>query len=317
MHLGRYEEALGLLNSALERAETVGDLHTVCIALRFCSLIHHSRHQIGPALFNFVQAVEVAERLGDPREISHRAVEVAYFTFLMGDWSRSREYAERAVTSALELDTLRAFIQPLFTLGELSLYTGAWEDATHYLQECTTIAQHLGLADHLREVQALLAEKDLLEGNSHAALDRLRPLLNSPGWQDHLNFLLFLASARLAVGDLQEAREVSAKAVADATSQRLPVALVDALRIQGAIAGRRGMWEEGELRLQRAVQLAHDITYPWGEARALHEFGALSAGRGEYDRAREQFEAASAIFTKLGAEPYRARTDRAIAALQR
>jgi hypothetical protein len=263
------------------------------------------------------RAVEVAERLGDPREISHRAVEAAYFTFLIGDWSRSREYAERAVTSALELDTLRAFIQPLYTLGELSLYTGAWEDASGYLQECVTIAEHLGLADHLREVQALLAEKDLLEGNPHVALARLHSLLDSPGWQEHLNFLLFLAATRLQVDDLDGAEEAIATAVADATRQRLSVGLVDALRIQGAIAGRRGMREDGESRLRRAVQLAREITYPWGEARALHESGVLSAGSGEDDRAREQLEAASAIFGTLGAEPYRAMTEQAIAALRR
>jgi tetratricopeptide (TPR) repeat protein len=317
MHMGRYEEALRLLESALPRAESVGDLHTVCIALGFCAIVHHGRHEVDPAKLCHVRAVEVAERLGDPREISHRAVEAAYFTFLIGDWVRSRQYAERAVTSALELDSLRAFVQPLYTLGELSLYTGAWEDATGYLQECVTIAGHLGLTDHLREVQALLAEKDLLEGNPRGAEDRLRPLLDSPGWKDHLIFLLFLASTRLEVGDLTGAEEAAAKALADATRQRLPIGLVDALRIQGAIAGRRGVWEEAETRLRRAVQLAHDITYPWGEARTLHEFGLLLAGRGENDRAREQLEAASAIFRKLGAEPYRARADQAIAALSR
>ena len=69
--------------------------------------------------------------------------------------------------------------------------------------------------------------------------------------------------------------------------------------------------------MQRAVQLAQEITYPWGEARALHEAGLLVARRGDSDRAREQLEAASAIFEKLGAEPYRVRTDGAIAALGR
>lgn len=315
MHMGRYEEALLLLESAIPRAESVGDLHTVCIALGFCSLVHHGRHQVDQSMHCHARAVEVAERLGDPREISHRAVEAAYFTFLIGDWNRSRAYAERAVTSALDQDNLRAFLEPLYTLGELSIYTGAWDDATGYLQECITIAQYLGLTDHLREVHALLAEKDLLEGNASAALNRLRLLLDTPGWEDHLIFVLLVASTRVQVGDLEGAEEAVAKAVADATRQRLPVALVDALRIQGAIAGQRGAWDEAALRLERAVQLAHDIVYPWGEARALFESGLMSARRDESDRAREQLHAASDIFAELGAVPYQARADQAVAAL--
>lgn len=316
MHLGRYEEALQLLESAILRAECVGDLHTVCIALGFCALVHHGRHHVDLAMLYHARAVEVAERLGDPREIAHRAVEAAYVTFLVGDWQRSQSYAERAVRSALELDSLRALVQPLFTLGELSIYTGAWEDASAYLQECVTIAQHLGLMDHFREVQALLAERDLLEGQPVAALDRLRPLLETAGWEEHMSFLLILGAARLETGDLTGSEDVIDKVLADATRQRLPVGLVDALRIQAGIAGRRSTWKEAEQRLQRAVGLAQDVTYPWGEARALYELGLVSTRRGAHGRAREQLARASAIFRRLGAEPYCARSDAALAAVR-
>lgn len=316
MHLGRYDEALGLLKSAIPRAEHVGDLHTVITALRFCAVAHRGRYEVDQATHYHEQALEVAERLGDPREISHRAVEAAYHTFLVGDWTHSKAYAERAVVSALDLDSLRPFIQPLYTLGELSLYTGAWDDASGYLQECVTIAEHLQLTDHLREVQALLAEKDLLEGDPVRALARIRPLLDTAGWEEHLSFLLLLASIRLETGDLDGAEEVVGKALADTTRNRLPLGLVEALRIQGAIAGRRGVRDEAVTILERAVQLARDITYPWGEARSLYELGLELARSGSPDRAGDALEAASAIFTSLGAEPYRVRTAAARAALK-
>ena len=315
MHADSFDDALSLLQSATRRAESLGDLHTVCIALDFCGMIYHGRHQVDQAVLCHDRAAEVAERLGDPREKAHRSVEAAYCTFLTGEWNRSQAHAERAVAAALELDSLRALVQPLFTLGELSLYTGAWEDAAGYLRECVTIASHLHLDDHQREVQALLAERDLLEGDPNAALNRLQPLLESPGWEGHLSFLLQLASTRLEVGDLDGAEDAIAKAVADATHQRLSLALVDALRIQGAIADRRATPEEAEPRLQRAIQLALDISYPWGEARARHELGSLLARQGRAGEARKQLEAASAIFERLGAKPYVARTRAAVEAL--
>src|SRR5260370_672277 len=106
-----------------------------------------------------------------------------------GCWSshaRSQMYAEQAVASALNLDDLRALLHPLCTLGELCVYTGAWEEATHYLQDSVTIAERLRRLDDLRDIQAVLAERELLQENRDGALSRLRPLLRTPGWQQHL-----------------------------------------------------------------------------------------------------------------------------------
>jgi tetratricopeptide (TPR) repeat protein len=146
---------------------------------------------------------------------------------------------------------------------------------------------------------------------------RLLPFLDTPGWEEHLSFLLLVASVRLEVGDLDGAEAAITRAVGDSTRQRLPIGLVDALRVQGAIAARRGVREEAKTCLRRAAQLAREITYPWGEARALYELGLLRAHLGQPDGALEQLAAASAIFGRLGAEPYRARADRAIEALGR
>jgi len=311
MHFGRYEDAVQLLESAVSRAESVGNLHTLSDALNFASLAYHGLRNLDRCLLYRVRAVEVAERLGDPAEISYRAVEAAHVTFLVGDWERSQMYAEQAVASALNLDDLRALLHPLCTLGELCVYTGAWEEASHYLQDSITIAERLRRLDDLRDIQAVLAERELLQGNRDGALSRLRPLLTAPDWAEHLNLLLSLGAARLATGDLDGADDVAMKAIAEVTRQRLPVGLVDALRIQGAIAAQRHKWEDAESRLQRAVDLARDITYPWGEARALYEYGLAFAAKGEAHRAREQLEAASAIFQRLGAEPYRVRADQA------
>ncbi|HZU14732.1 MAG TPA: AAA family ATPase [Chloroflexota bacterium] len=317
MYLGHYEEARQLLEAAIPRAEGVGDLHTVCIALGFAALVYHGWHRAEQARAHHERALDIAERLGDPREISHRAVEASYHAFLVGDWEGSRRLAERALMSAMEQDNLRAFTQPLYTLGELALYTGQWDDADGYLRESMTIAQHLDLADYLRELQALLAERDVLEGNPANALSRLRGMVGSPGWDEHLSFLVALAATSVEAGDLDTAQDSIIKVVAQATQQRLPLVLADAHRVQGAIGRKRGDWENAQSHLERAVSLARDITYPWGEARALGECGQLYARLGRTAEAREHFQAAAAIFGRLGAEPYRLAVERRIVDLSR
>jgi tetratricopeptide (TPR) repeat protein len=211
MHTGRYKEALQVLEAAIPRSERVGDLSTLCMALDFAGFAYHSLHRSDRALIDRERTLEVAERLGDPREISYRSLEVAWMAFLLGDWSRSRRYAERSLTVALSLDNLATYFQPLYTLGELSLYEGEWEHAVGYLHECDTIARHMRVPEMLREVQGMLAEMDLLRGDPDAALARLQPLLNGAGWQEHLNFLLSLARTYLEVRNVAGVRRGQAR----------------------------------------------------------------------------------------------------------
>jgi tetratricopeptide (TPR) repeat protein/transcriptional regulator with XRE-family HTH domain len=328
MHTGQYKEALQALEAAIARSEGAGDLSTLCMALDFAGFLYHSLRRSDRALMYRERTLEVAERLGDPREISYRALEVAWMAFILGDWSQSRLYAERSLTVALSLDNLATYFQPLYTLGELSLYEGEWEHAAGYLHECDTIARHMKVAEMLREAQGMLAEMDLLRGDPQAALARLQPLLDGPTWGEDLNFLLRLAWTYLemenvagpafagvrlpAFAGVRLAEDTAAKAFAEATRQRVPVCQVEALRIQGMIATRREDWEKAEQSFRRAVEQAREITYPWGEARALYECGLLHAQKREAPQAREQLEGARLLFERLGSRPYIARVDEAV-----
>jgi class 3 adenylate cyclase/tetratricopeptide (TPR) repeat protein len=306
-HNGQYVEALSVLEAAIARADSVGDLPTQCAALNFASILYHSQHDFDRALTYRVRAVEVAERLGDPWEISCRAVEAAYETFLLGNWQRSRYYAELALSAALSLDALRMYLQPLYALGELSLYEGEWEEATHYLDEAVVVARHLGADTVIREVEGLRAERDILRGDFEAALARLRPLLETQGWEEHLNFLLPLAWTYLEVGDVTAAYSAAAKAGAEAARQRSPVGQIETLRIQGVIASRQGQWDDAEDSFRQAVRRSREISYPWGEARALYGLGLMYGRMGAGADAREYLVRADAIFQRLGARAYQAR----------
>jgi tetratricopeptide (TPR) repeat protein len=304
---GQYDEALSVLEGAIAGADSVGDLPTECAAINLAAILYHSQHDFDRALTYRVRAVEVAERLGDPWEISYRSVEAAYGTFLLGNWERSRYYAELALSAALSLDALRMYLQPLYALGELSLYEGEWEDATRYLDEAVVVARHLGAAAVIREVEGLRAERDILRGDSDAALARLRPLLETQGWEEHLNFLLPLAWTYLEVGDTAAASSAAALAAAEAARQRSPVGQIETLRIQGVIASRQGKWDDAEDSFGQALRRSQEISYPWGQARALYGLGLMYFRMGAEADSRTHLGRADAIFQRLGAQTYRAR----------
>jgi hypothetical protein len=59
------------------------------------------------------------------------------------------------------------------------------------------------------------------------------------------------------------------------------------------------------------------MPYPYAEAKALHVYGQLHAAKGEPALAREKYEAALAILTRLGEWLYRSHVERALAKLDR
>jgi Flp pilus assembly protein TadD len=153
---------------------------------------------------------------------------------------------------------------------------------------------------------------DLLRGDAPGAKARLHPLVGTPGWDDHLTFLLALAWTYLENGDVGAADEAAAGALREASRQRVPVGQVEALRLQGMIAGRQGHWQAAAGSLGQALERAREIAYPWGEARTLYALGVMDAHHGRPDQAREHLRRAEALFARLGAHAYRKDAELAI-----
>ncbi|GAC1327860.1 MAG: hypothetical protein NVSMB22_19450 [Chloroflexota bacterium] len=315
LSLGRVDEALQALESAITGAEAVGDFATACTSLDMAARIHHGAQKIDTAWAYRERAVELARRLGDPRDISYREVEAALVAFLLGDWNQCRAYAEQSLTTALSVDILRAYVLPLLLLGELSLHQGEWDHAVGYLEECMTIAKHINYDKARREVHALLAEKDLIAGEADAAYARLGPLLTTSGWDDHVNFLLPLAWASMATGHETLAHDAVTKARAKVDHDSVPVGRVDVLRVEGMLAAQHKRWNEAEFCLGQAISVAQKFLYPWGEARARYEQGRIFAQMGKPNQARVHLEEALTIFERLGARPHVARAEMVVRAL--
>jgi tetratricopeptide (TPR) repeat protein len=246
---------------------------------------------------------------------------LAELCLLTGDWDEVPGYMERHLAAG---GSAKPGPNGLRIRGKLALYEGNWEQASAYLIEYEALAEQRSLAMDLLRAEALLAELDLLQGRPRQALARLEPLLDRPGWRDRPDLLMLLSWAQLEAGNLAEARSTAHAAVSSARAFQPPppdpsinrvALLVDALRVEGAVLGRQGSREAGERSFQEAVTLAQPMPYPYGQARALYEWGGMLARAGEVEQARPRLEEALSIFTRLGARPYIERTERALVQL--
>jgi tetratricopeptide (TPR) repeat protein len=316
--LARPDEALGALEAAIVLAEAAGDLRILTWAHTNASAIYEDRGEFAKSRQYGERALVVAERHGDPVQLALKTTRQGMSAFYAGDWGRARAYFERAVAMCQRVGTSWVSMYCLLDLGRLCVAEGAWAEAAQCLEESLTLAERFGDLYVIRATQCALAERDLLVGQAAAAHERLRALLDRPGLQEASVSVLLsrLAWALLDWDDVAGAAAIAAQAAARTRRENMRLHLTDALRVQAKVATRQGHWSEAAQALEEGLTLARSMPCPYAEARLLHVYGHMHAQKGEPGPARERFEAALAIFRRLGACKHVERVEQAIADLQ-
>jgi tetratricopeptide (TPR) repeat protein len=248
--------------------------------------------------------------------VAFATIKLGASSFFTGDWVRARAYFERVRPLAERSPVNDA--APLLEFGRLFLAEGAWEEAARCLAECSSIARTIELRIQDRVAESLLAELDLLQGRSGAALTRLLPLLDRDGMEERMvttYVLPVLAWAYLESGDTAQAAHTIADALRQARAAGYRLTLVGALRVQALVAMRQDDRLAAEHALEEGLALARPMPYPHGEGRLLEVYGLLHVQQHELDAARERLEAALAIFGRLGARKDLERTEQLLTTL--
>lgn len=208
-----------------------------------------------------------------------------------------------------------AYVQIVRAL--LFLAEGDRTAAATAVQEALDLATTTGDLQALRWAAGIMAEVEVLAGRPDAAAARLEPLRDRLGLQEYdvTAFLPVLAWAYLEQGRLEGAAATVEQALTRARPEGMRLVLVEALRMQALIALRQVQWDQAARSLEEGLALARRMPYPYAEARLLHVYGTLHAEQGEAQAARDQLEAALAIFRRLGARRDAEQVEQALASL--
>jgi tetratricopeptide (TPR) repeat protein/transcriptional regulator with XRE-family HTH domain len=306
--LRRPDDALPVVEETCRVAEAAGDLENLSWGLQDMWQVYLQK---GTPLLGgryLERALAVAERRGSPQQIATMLYYLGYVAFAyMGDWVRARAAQEQAIALNRRMDRRGPLVNNLLRAAEVCLAQGDAEASSCYLEEAVTAAEQNQQPDAVWVAQLLLTEHDLREGNRHAAHTRLVTAVKgaepSEGWVSTARQMLpHLAWLHLEMGDVAEAAAVAAEIIARTRAEGWwGPGLVDALLVQASVAARQGRETEAEQAADEGLALARRLPYPYGEARLLHLMGRMHAERGALTPAREQLEAALAIFRRLGA----------------
>jgi predicted ATPase len=320
IHLDRAGEAVPLLERALAEAEAAGDLY----------LQTHSVHRLAHACLDrghFVEGMQWSERAlrqwerhGFANMVAAALNRRAWIEFGWGEWvqaSATHEVAQRTLPelmgppAGLALDALRLPVWLACLQGDaetrLALLTRGLEQPER------------GAILEVRQLRssavAVLAEQDLLEGRAERARARFEALEPARWCYAFFDFPFSAVWSFLATGAEAEAEALLAETMPRAEAQDNWLQLMNARRGQALLASQRGHWAEAEQPLEEALGLCRHMPYPYGEAKALYQWGQFHTAKGEPGQARVKYQAALAICKRLGEGLYRPHIERALAGL--
>jgi tetratricopeptide (TPR) repeat protein len=315
---GHADEAIAAMEEALRLAEGMGDLPTMGWTLRHASKMYADRGDIDTQRRCVARALEYAAQLDDPHLLVECATAHGALAFHDGDWALARREYERGLAASRRMSRSWLSVGPLGLLAQLSLAEGGWPEAAQYLTDGLRTAEAGGGTWILPWMQSVMAHHALLQGRPEEARARLAPLLAGPDLASRLVFQsmpvrVLLAWAQLDLSEVAAAAALASEAAQDARSTHSLPALADALWMEARVALRQRQWLDAEQAASEGLEVARRLRQPYREARLLHVLGELHRQKGEAAPARERWEAALAIFQRLGARPYGAEVARALA----
>ncbi|HEY0080575.1 MAG TPA: sigma 54-interacting transcriptional regulator [Pyrinomonadaceae bacterium] len=241
---------------------------------------------------------------------------------LVGEWDRAQEALKRALEFAFEIDEHGAQVSIILdSLGELRMLRGELEEARNLLERSVRLASTIGNKWYTAQSMRTLGRCLLALDAPDEALDKGREALalaeRIGDRQAICESLLLLAEAHVRLGDmetcaanLQEVSDETTDSVAD-----LPIAGA-AQRIQGLLALAQNNLPIAAHHFGRSISIFELLDDRYRSALAHYELGRAYASL-QPQRAVEPLAHAAQIFRQLGARVDLARTEQALAALER
>jgi tetratricopeptide (TPR) repeat protein len=281
-NLGRLAEGRWVLEQAIERAEEVGDLDTLCFAINGLTVLHLWDGDLDSAWRSATRALETAQRHGDSAAIAMMLLQTSWVAIVQGNRAEAHRSLEQAAALYRSIEGLRSVAHERGLSGWLALEEGRREDAAQALDEGIAVATSARQLLVLLRTTARRAELDIMQGNAERARARLQEVLDAAGpdeWETTFA-LPTLAWAQVERGELAAARAILAQALRWARVPGMRLARIDALRVRALLALAQGETIAAERAVARGLVLARLVGFPYAEARLLEVAKAAVARQG-------------------------------------
>jgi class 3 adenylate cyclase/tetratricopeptide (TPR) repeat protein len=241
---------------------------------------------------HYLQAFEAVRDADDAADIRERARDALTRAGERASSLAASDEALRYFEQAIELtDEALPAAELHERAGRMAWLAGQIGVATSHLEQAIAMFTSIGLTHPAAGVSAALAEVTWQEGHIESAVERMEAAFAVLAQEEQDADLAMLAAqlGRLQyfMGERVEALVHVEFALEIGEGLRLPEVLSQALNTKGLILSSGGRFEEGDVLLRRALEIAleHDLS-----AAALRAYGNLAAIMSQQDRYVDEME---------------------------
>jgi tetratricopeptide (TPR) repeat protein len=271
-HLGRFAEAEGHFQKALQLySRPLPNRHTAYV-LNEVGFIHLKQSRYPAALAAFTQARQMYEAIGDQTETSTALGNIGYLYQLKDEYSQALDHLNQALAIAGAIGYKQGIVKHTLGLGSVYLEKGDITAARTAYQKALEIAQTLGYVRGIINCQIQI-------GNTYSV-----------------------------GGQLQEAEQWYQQAHNQADTAGLQDLLALVTGKQAIVMAHHGSNQAAIIYYKKAIHLWQDLNNQTELARNLSNLGNIYMRLGDYEQARQHFEAGLEMAQVVGARQITANT---------
>jgi len=301
--LGRFDEAIGLIEASVTAFSELGDEHREALARRNLADAYRFKGLLNAAISSFQSSLDVFERYSDQRSVAGAVGGMADALRGLSRWEESEIRFSRSLDLYSQLGDRGEEARTKIMLA--MVYRDRWRNAPAVSLLREGIAAFAELGDKRGEAQSVRLLGTVLRNDGEVAsavehFDRCLPIFEDLLDRRFIAIVLrnrgdafrILGDYQRAEADLRQALPMFTALNDGRWAARTRVSLADMQRNQC-------QWEAAEENARNALQYFREIDDRPAEARALRELGMIFRDRAQWDLARDHFERSRAIFTDL------------------
>ncbi len=299
-----YEKTLEHIEKGLE----IGDEETkeVCQMLSIKGWTYQQRGKYDKAREIFEKEKEIAEEIGDQREMAQVYHDIGTVLIYTGKYDQGIEKLEKAIEIRKEKDIKRQLVKSINNIAVAYSYRGDWDNAKKYYEKSNKnskkIGDKSGVSTSLNNIAIVHSKKGEIEKSIRKHNKCLKINKKIGDKQGEAISYGNLSNMYLIKKELDKAQKYNEKAEEIQEEMDDKRGMEERYRNYGELNELRGDLESAEENYEKAIDLAEEMGSGRNKAMSLNKLAGLQTLRGELEKAEDYYEEAKDIAGEIGSK---------------
>lgn len=302
---GGWTQSREAFQRAVALSEQVGMDSAKAEALRWIGHIHMMQNDFKNAFQAYRQSLQAARQANDRHAEANACSGLAYYHFEQGDLAAAKSNWQEALETAETLSDARLMAQINNNLGAVANIQGHWEEALarygESAPEFEKMGDSRGLAETYHNMAMTYADAGRWPeaGEHYEKSYQLAQTIGDIRLQATVK--LNRVELYLEIGDLQMAEAMCLQSLRTYTNVSDRLGEADAYKLLGVVYSRNQKWAVAKSYFESSLKLTRKYKNPLCEAETSFEYGKMLYEKGNLKSARNYFERALQLFSKVNA----------------